>query len=725
MQAFSLMMLCLLSTPQDELTAIRVETGPSIDGRMDEEVWDEASTVNCFLMQYGPEYGQPMTEETEIRILYDDRYIYFGFHMDDPDPETMMEALTPRDNYLTGEWIAILLDTWGDGREATSFEISLANSQMDSKISPFGNWDYSWDAVWESATSRTSEGWCAEFAIPFSCLRFNASDPEQIWTINFQRIIGRTRENGWFVLSEAQQMAHLETFAPLKGIEGIEGSLGAEIRPYGSSRFYRLAESEEWDTNLDAGVDVKIGITSGMAADLTVYPDFGQVEADAAEMNLSHFELFLDEKRPFFLESEGLFNMPFNMFYSRRVGAVAPNGDVIPIIGGAKISGSLGGGLQVGFLDAVTSRVTEDSVTYSPAANYGILRTLQTFGPYNYIGLSATSRDVWEQDGFDESYNRGLSLDGAILLPGDHVIDGAAARSWNTDYEDGDAYSIGLHKVRSLFTYDAGYEYIGESFDVNGTGFTTRTDYWSAWGGSHRTWLMDGSFSRVRTGVNMWYSELNSGEVVGRNVHADAGATLNNGMYFGIDGEYSGETFDPYEGPEGRTFGDRASFYLYAGTNQFDDYYVSAGGGGGGYDSEGTFRNLNATVRVKPSSALEVRLSGNWYTTDDSRNYNWSEAAWDNRDTDWKSLILRANYIFNPDVNLRLFSQYSRFRMDYGLSAESESSEITANLLFTWQYLPGSMFYFLVENQFAEQEDGGFGAPDLGAYAKLTWYLPV
>jgi len=128
---------------------------------------------------------------------------------------------------------------------------------------------------------------------------------------------------------------------------------------------------------------------------------------------------------------------------------------------------------------------------------------------------------------------------------------------------------------------------------------------------------------------------------------------------------------------------------------------------------------------VKPSSALEVRLSGNWYTTDDSRNYNWSEAAWDNRDTDWKSLILRANYIFNPDVNLRLFSQYSRFRMDYGLSAESESSEITANLLFTWQYLPGSMFYFLVENQFAEQEDGGFGAPDLGAYAKLTWYLPV
>ena len=291
--------------------------------------------------------------------------------------------------------------------------------------------------------------------------------------------------------------------------------------------------------------------------------------------------------------------------------------------------------------------------------------------------------------------------------------------------DDGDAYRIGFHKVRSTFSYDAGYEYVGENFDVNATGFTTGTGYWESWAGTHKTWLMNSSFSRIGMGGNFWYSELNTGEVIGRNVHADVGATMNSGLYFGINGSYSGETFDPYEGPEGRNYGDRASFHAYAGTNQFDDYYVSVGGGGGGYDSEGTFRSLNATVRMKPSSALELRLSGNWFSTFDTENYNWGEMAWDLRNTDWKSLVFRANYIFDPDVNLRLFSQYSRFRMDYGLSPESEGSEITANILFTWQYLPGSMFYFLVENRFEEQEDGGFGEPDMGAYAKLTWFLPI
>jgi len=233
------------------------------------------------------------------------------------------------------------------------------------------------------------------------------------------------------------------------------------------------------------------------------------------------------------------------------------------------------------------------------------------------------------------------------------------------------------------------------------------------------------AFSRAGIGGNYWYSELNTGQIVGRNCHADFGATLNNGVYFGINGNYSGETFDPYEGPEGRVYGDRASFYAYAGTNQFDDWFVSAGGGTGGFDNEGTFHSMNATVRMKPSPALEFRLSGNWYATRDTENYNWAESRWDMRNTDWKSLILRANYIFDPDVNLRFFSQYSRFRMGYDLSPETESSEITANMLFTWQYLPGSMFYFLVENTFEEQVDGGFGSPDLGLYAKLTWFLPV
>ncbi|MBD3370907.1 hypothetical protein GF402_11180 [Candidatus Fermentibacteria bacterium] len=725
MQAFLLLSILLTSNPQPELVAVRVEEGPSIDGLLDDPAWQRAQTVHCTLLQYSPDYGMPMTEPTEISILYDEKHIYFGFQMDDPDPATMMEGLTPRDNYVTGEWIAVLLDTWGDGREATSFEISLANSQMDSKVTPYGHWDYSWDSVWESGTHANEQGWSAEFAIPFSCLRFDQTHESQVWTVNFQRILGKTRENGWFILSEARQMAQLEAFAPINGIHGIRGSLGAEIRPYGASSFYHSEDPDDWDSDLDAGLDVKLGITSGVAADLALNPDFGQVEADEAEMNLSHFELFLDERRPFFLESQSLFEMPFEMFYSRRIGAVAPNGEVIPILGGAKISGSSGNGLRFGFLDAVTTRITEDTLTVTPAANYGVFRAVKEFGPYDYVGLSATSREVWEQGDFDCGYDRAFALDGTLLVPGNHVVDGAAARSYLDGNVNDGAYRVGLCKVRSTFTYNAGVQYVGENFDVNGTGYTTVTGYWESWAGLHRTVMPEETFSQINYGLQGHYSELIDGEPRVRNLHANANLTLKSGAYFGADLNYAAKSFDPYEGPEGHTYGDRPSFHIHAGTNHFNDYYITGGAGGGVFDDEGSFQNYDVTLRAKPAQALELRLSGNWFSTKDTENYNWEVGEWDNRRTNWKSLILKAGYMFTPRVNLRLFSQYSRFAMDYSLSEESESSEITANLLYSWQYMPGSMFYLLVENLFQEKEDGGFENPDVGLYGKLTWYLPV
>lgn len=724
MLASILLLIGTLSTPQP-LTAVRIQDGPSIDGVLDDSVWLQTETVCCRLMQYGPEYGSEMTEETEISILYNDSHIYFAFSMNDPDPTTMLNALTPRDNYVTGEWIAILLDTWGDGREATSFEISLANSQMDSKINPHGRWDYSWDAVWESGSRVTDEGWTAEFAIPFSCLRFDQTSDAQSWTVNFQRILGKTRENGWYVLSDGGPMADLETFADLNGIEGIEGSLGLEIRPYASERSINDSEQDEWDNTFNAGVDMKLGIGSSIAADFTVNPDFGQIEADAVEMNLSHFELFLREKRPFFLESQNIFEMPFMMFYSRRIGAVASNGDVIPIIGGGKISGSLGSGFRFGFLDAVTARVSEDTLILVPAVNYGIFRTVKEFGAFSYIGISAVSRESWKQDEFDAEHNTALALDGAFEIPGNHILSLAAARSWNTGLEDDGAYEIEFNKIRSRIGYESGFRYVGENFNVNATGFTTENGFWESWGHFWHNIRPEETFSEIGYNGGVYYAKQLHGEVTAQNVNLSTHATLMNGMNFGIEGNYSGEYFDPYEGPEGHAYSNHADFYGWLGTNHFDPLYGRVGFGAGQWESGGTFRNYQATFRFRPSAALTVGLEGNMFNTDGGTNYNWEISDWDIRDTYWKSLILRVNYIFNPDMHLRLFSQYSRFLMDYTLTGESESSDITANILFSWQYLPGSMFYFLVENLFEENEEGSFGTPDIGFYAKLTWYLPI
>lgn len=223
--------------PLGTLDAERINTPPDIDGVLDDQVWQSVCGETCDLYQFAPYYGELMTQPTTVKILYDDDFVYFGFVMFDSLPDQMIEALTPRDNYINGEWIAILLDTWSDGRSAFSFEVSLANSQMDSRISSEGGWDYSWDAVWESGTAVLENGWSAEFAIPLSCLRFPQSE-EQSWSVNFQRILSRTSENGFYMLSEAQQMADLSDFARIQGISGVHGSLGMELRPYAAGKFY-------------------------------------------------------------------------------------------------------------------------------------------------------------------------------------------------------------------------------------------------------------------------------------------------------------------------------------------------------------------------------------------------------------------------------------------------------------------------------------------------------
>ena len=707
------------------LTAVRIHEKPAIDGVINEAVWDQARIETCVFNQYAPDFGQPMSEPTEISVLYDDDFLYFGFVMGDPDPKTMMDALTPRDNYVTGEWIAILLDTFNDGRQASSFEVSLANSQMDSKVHPNGNWDYTWDAVWESGTARTARGWSAEIAIPFSCLRFDTEHKEHIWGVNFQRILSKGRENGWYALTESNQMADLNTFAKINGLSGIKRSLGAEIRTYGAVQGYHTADNNSWNNNNDIGADIKIGVSTGIAADVTLNPDFGQVEADAVEMNLSHFELFLQEKRPFFLESRNIFDMPFNMFYSRRIGAVASNGDIIPIIGGGKLSGSLGNDIRFGFLDAVTARVWDHNTVVEPSANFGVFRTYKQYGNHSFVGISAVSKETWEQESLDPGHNRAVAVDGAVEFPGKNVIHTALARSWNTGNPVDNAYLIEMDRVRSSFSYSLGALHIGDDFSVNGTGYTTWTGYTRGWTGLYYNLRPEKIFSEIGFGADGNYSELTSGEVTGRQINIDTHAVLKSQARFGVHMTFSGNRYDPYEGPTGHYYDANTDIFVDAGSNPFDPFSVWAGVGAGEYSQGGRYGNYNARVKLRPSSSFDLSVEGEYYRTSGSNNYNWEIESFDRRKTDWKSVIFRANYIFTPDLNLRLFSQYSRFERDFAASQNLEAREFRTNLLFGWQYVPGSMLYLLAENLMESDGSGGYKKPNFGLYAKLTWYLPV
>ena len=710
--------------PTGTIGAHRTNEAPVIDGSLDDAVWHGCTGETCDLWQFAPDYGSSMTQPTTIRVLYDDTRIYFGFVLKDTLPDRMIEALTPRDNYINGEWIAVILDTWSDGRSAFSFEVSLANSQMDSRLNEHGGWDYGWDAVWESGTTRLSDGWSAELSIPLSCLRF-PDRTEQTWSVNFQRILSRTSENGWYMLSGSERMADLDDFAPITGISGVEGSLGLEIRPYAAGRYYDFRTGED-EGSADAGIDVKMGLTSGITADFTLNPDFGQIEADEAEMNLGHFELFLEERRPFFMERSELFDMPFNMFYSRRIGAAAWNGDLIPILGGAKISGSFTDGFSFGFIDAVTGRVWEsDSTLAEPGANYGIFRGIRQFGGYSFLGLSGVSRDAWAQEGQENESNRAFALDGAIELPGNHVLSGSMARSWNTGVDDEGAYSFGFEKVRSTLNYWVNSSQVDQGFDVNGTGYTTYTGFRDVEFGASKTYRPEHTFSTLSIWANHDYTAQMGGETLQNCTHAEVEGSFKNGWNFNVSGEHNGDYFDPYEGPEGRFYGSSTSYFVGGGSNPYYPLRFWAGNGGGQYNTGGTFSNFTGSVRYLPVPVFETRLAANWFRTFDTDNYNWEAGAFDTRSTDWRSLTLRLAYMFNTDMNLRLFSQYSSFTMDYLATGATEGEELRSNLLYAWQYLPGSMLYLLGETVFEGNGDGGFSDPDLGVYAKVTWFLPV
>ncbi len=721
---FSSVFLMAVS-PNESVNAYRTDVKPVIDGFIDENVWENCPGETCDFWQFAPNYGEGMSQSTTVKILFDDEFVYFAFFMEDSLADLMVPALTPRDNYINGEWIAVILDTWDDGKGAFSFETSLANSQMDARLNEHGGWDYGWDAVWESGTTSHANGWSSEMAIPLSCLRFPNSE-QQVWSVNFQRILSRTSENGWYSLSESQMMADLPTFPELTGIEGIKGSLGMEIRPYASSRYYNSHTADETETEGYIGLDIKMGLTSSITADFTVNPDFGQVEADEAEMNLGHFELFLREKRPFFMERSDLFDMPFNLFYSRRIGAVGWNGDVIPIHGGAKITGTVSGGYSFGFLDAVTGRVWEDDTTLvTTAANFGIFRGIKQFHGYSYLGFSAVSKESWQQEGFVEESNNAFAFDGVIEIGENHIVSGSAARSWNTGMDEDGAYEFGFQRVRSTLSYWLNGRQVDEDFNVNSTGFTTSTGYRSANTGIRKTFRPENTFSTFSLWANQNYTTEIDGETFENDTHAEVNGTFKNGWNFTASGNYAADFFDPYEGPDGKFYDSHASAFVGGGSNPYGPLRFWAGTGGGQYENGGTYQNVTGNIRYLPVPVLEASIAGNWFRTFDTENYNWEISAFDNRSTDWQSVTFKLAYMFNPDMNLRLFSQYSKFNMDFDQSVEVHTDELRANMLFTWQYLPGSMFYLLGETVYQGDGSGDFEDPDLGLYAKLTWFLPI
>jgi hypothetical protein len=395
---------------------------PRLDGRLDDAVWAQAAFFSDFVQKEPVEGAEP-TERTEIGILYDDEALYVGVRAYADDPRAIQRTVGRRDGsgLTQSEHVWISLDTYRDRRTAYSFGVTASGVRMDwfhPRDHEFAL-DLTYDPVWEARAVVDSLGWSAEMRIPFSQLRFRDQD-EQVWGLNVDRWIPSRNEDVFWVPVPRNATGWSSRMGTLVGIRGIRPGRRLELLPYAASSATLTPGADPRDpfnpdgraAELRAGADVKLGLGSHATLEATVNPDFGQVEADPAVVNLSAFETFFDERRPFFTERRDLFRSAGpNLFYSRRIGARPPGaaaGDYVDrpgastILGAGKLTGRFGSGFSLGALAAVTARETARTfdtasarageVEIAPPAGYAVVRVQREFGPHgSTVGLMATA----------------------------------------------------------------------------------------------------------------------------------------------------------------------------------------------------------------------------------------------------------------------------------------------------------------------------------------------
>ncbi len=412
-------------------TATAITKAPVIDGLLDDSAWQNGDWMGGFT-QHEPFNEAPPTQKTEFKILFDDDNLYVAIKAFDTNPDSIVQRLTRRDQ-TDGDMAGVGIDSYHDLRTAFVFSVSAGGVKFDQMMTENGdNEDESWDPNWWVKTSVNTEGWVAEMKIPFSQLRFEKNG-NSVWGLQVFRQVYREEETDFWqhIPKDAPGFVHL--FGEMSGVESIEPKKIFDITPYGvaNAETYKREPGNPFadgkDASLNAGVDAKIGVTNNLTLDLSINPDFGQVEADPSEVNLSAYETFFEEKRPFFIEGANITTFGIgigdggvgndNLFYSRRIGrrpSLYPGlqpGEYtsVPrfstILGAAKLTGKTSHGLSVGFIESVTAKemaeIDNDGdrrfETVEPLTNYFVGRVQKDFDKGNTIiggMLTGTHRNL-------------------------------------------------------------------------------------------------------------------------------------------------------------------------------------------------------------------------------------------------------------------------------------------------------------------------------------------
>ena len=515
--------------------ATRAATAPVIDGKENDEIWAHAQLIDGF-RQFRPKEDSAPTFRTTAKVAYDDKYLYVFVRAYDPHPDSIIALLSRHDVRTPSDWLKVIVDSYHDKRSGYEFAVNPRGVKRDYYTFNDNEEDESWDGVWDVETRIDSTGWTAEFRIPWDQLRYA---PGANLTMGFAvwRDIARLNERDSWPVYRFSKPGISSQLGEITGIQGLGSPRHLEVVPYVVTKniTYPNADNSAYGRQQDvtAGADLKYGVTSNLTLDGTINPDFGQVESDPAVLNLSNFETFLHERRPFFVEGTGIFRLDLGcnngacsgLFYSRRVGRQPQLSDgsastptVTTILGAAKLTGRLSNGLSVGVLDALTERAQNaGGSTAEPATNYFTARALKEYDDgQSGIGAMVTATNR-ENDHFTAPYLRQSAYTGGVdfrhqfdgrhyefagYVVGSQVSGSASALAYtqlsSTHYYQrpgsgltfdsartslgGDAEQISLSKIGGGVTrFYTGFSRVSPGFEINDIGYLTQagTQSWS------------------------------------------------------------------------------------------------------------------------------------------------------------------------------------------------------------------------------------------------------
>jgi hypothetical protein len=667
--------------------ATRASEPPAIDGQLDERVWQQATPVTDFV-QAEPVEGQPASERTEVRLLYDDRAIYVGVMCYDSDPAHIVTVDSRRDSALTGQdSFQLIFDTYHDRQNGFIFGTTPLGLQYDAQVrnegeqqstgapslgrtntGSGGGLNVNWDGAWDVKTKVLENGWSAEFMIPLRTLRYGP--PPQLWGLNFARAIERKREQVyWSPVSRVYNITRLSSAGELRDLN-VAAPRNFKVMPYALASANRnFTPGATTDGDGDWGVDAKIGVTSSMNLDLTYNTDFAQVEVDEQQVNLTRFNLLFPEKRPFFLENRGLFavgkNGEIDLFFSRRIG-ITDNGALVPIRGGARLSGKAAG-LNIGLLDMQT-----EDVGRVAANNFGAVRVARDLPNRSSVGGIMVSRVATGSLAGHDNWNRTWGVDGKWGIGEAWTLTGFAARTETPGATDRErAFSSAVqYQTRKRRTF---YEYTEVGADFNPeVGFLERSDGFRQ--------LFTGWYENVRTpwlskhGLREWRPHYSYESFWGFDGFQET-ATLHMDNAWDFE---NGNTFSPAFNVQWE--GLREPFEVYPGVIVPAGSYTSPHAAGMGNTDRRKWISLSGSYAIggflsgtQDSWAPQLNIrKGGAFTS--SVRWTINDIHLPQGDFQTNLGSLRLGYNFTPSVNTQALIQYN-----------DRTRRWSTNLRFNWQ----------------------------------------